>query len=504
MASFAAPDADNPLAQLAAATQALASQPQNAQLWCQVGFLYLKIYETREALDTFQAARQLNPKSSDAFYGEAIALQQLGNTTAAISALQNAMALNPQDQRLFSAYAYLATAGKLGPDLVLAAYQDWAKRFAEPLKPRHRPPANRRSAADKIRIGYLSADFRDHAVMRFFAPVLAHHNRQRFSIIAFSNGMPDETTPSIRQQFDFWNDIRGLSDPAVADLIKKRGIDVLVDLSGHTEGNRLLAMARQPAAKQFTWYGYNSTTGMTSIDGRLTDIHMDPLGNESTATETLYRLPNFACFDPPPNTPEPGNAPCLINRFVTFGSLNNAQKLSDQTLSTWAILLQRLPSARLTLVGPHAPTASEATRSELLNRLGKFGLPLERLSLLPRLSMEDFLQLGQQIDIALESFPLSGAVTTAQALWMGLPVISLSGQLPFERAASAILHAANCSEWVCDSTDGYLACATALANHPEQIQAHRQALRHRLSTSPLMDYTKQVADLETIYHAQRL
>jgi protein O-GlcNAc transferase len=257
----------NPLNQLADALKTLSTQPQNAQLWCRVGFLYSTIFEPQEALDTFRCAQHINPKLSDAHYGEALALQQLGNTALALPALERAMALNTNDQRLFSAYAYLCSAEGRHPEQTFLAYRHWAQRFAEPLRPAHRPAANRRSGSDKLRVGYISADFRQHAVMDFFAPVLAHHNRQQFSIIAFSNGEPDALTPSIRQQFDYWNDIRGLTDQATADLITKRGIDILVDLSGHTNGTRLLSLARQPAAVQFTWFGYNGTTGMSAIDG---------------------------------------------------------------------------------------------------------------------------------------------------------------------------------------------------------------------------------------------
>lgn len=491
----------NPLAELAEAMQALASQPQNAQLWCTVGFLYLKIFELHEALDTFRAAQAMSPHLSDPWYGEAITQQQLGDTPAALQALRNAMQRNPQDQRLFSAYAYLTTAAGLGQETVLAAYRDWARRFAEPLKPKHRPPPNRRSAGEKLRIGYVSADFRQHALMDFFAPVLAHHDRQRFSLIAFSQGAPDERTPAIRSQFDFWNDIRGLSDQAVADLIRKRGIDILIDLSGHTEGNRLLAFARQPAAVQLTWYGYNGSTGMTAMDGRLTDPVMDPPEHVGESVEPLCRLPNFASFSPPDSAPLPSTAPCLQNGYITFGSLNNAQKLSDQTLSVWAALLGKLPTAHLVLIGPHAPTGGEVLQQTLLERLAKLGIPLDRTTLLPRQSLADFLQLGQYIDIALESFPLSGAVTTSQALWMGLPVITLAGSLPFERAAAAILAAANRPEWIAADTDQYLDLACQLAGDPAALNQTRLQQRTHLADTPLLNGAQQTQALEQIYLA---
>lgn len=489
---------ENLLAALAEAMQRVAAQPHNAQRWADVGFVYLKLNELQEALATFEAAQQINARTSDAWYGAAIVQHKLGRTADALPSLKQAMALAPNDQRLFAAYAYLCSAAHLGPAVVKAAYEAWAKRFADPLQPKYRSPANRRGATEKLRIGYVSADFRQHALMHFFAPVLTAHDRDRFQLIAFSNGPPDETTPAIKSKFDFWNDIRGFSDPAVADLIKKRGIDVLIDLSGHTEGNRLLTFARQPAAVQLTWYGYNGTTGMRAMDGRLTDGVMDPAGNEAASTEPLFRLPSFACFQPAHNAPDTGALPCLKNGYITFGSLNNAQKLSDETLQTWATLLHAIPNARLTLVGPHAATAAESVRAPLQNRLADMGLPLDRVTLLPYQNLDDFLQLGQHIDIALEPFPLSGAVTTCQALWMGLPVIALNGEQPFERAAAAILTAANCPQWIADSPAQYLTFARALADKPNDIDAHRQGLRQHLRQSPLMNYAAQTQALETL------
>jgi protein O-GlcNAc transferase len=261
----------------------------------------------------------------------------------------------------------------------------------------------------------------------------------------------------------------------------------------------LLALARQPASVQLTWYGYNGTTGMSALDGRITDASMDPPGNEAFSIETLYRLPSFACFQPPRQAPEVVEPPCLRNGFITFGSLNNAQKISDATLVSWADLLQRLPTTRLTLVGPHAPTASASTQHALTQRLEHLGLPLDRTTLLPRQSLADLMHLGQTLDIALESFPLSGGVTTAQALWMGLPVITLAGKLPSERAAAAILHAANRPEWVTRDVDSYLTKITELASNPAQLSILRAEQRQHLALSPLLDYTGHTRALEQLY-----
>jgi len=489
----------NPLAELADCTRQLALAPHDGKLWCRVGFLYLQVHEVEEGLNTFLAAQQIAPGQGDAYYGESIARLKLGEPDAALAALGRAMRLAPHDQRLFSAYAYLCQATGQAPETVLAAYRDWARRFAEPLKPAKREACGRRPGNGKIRIGYLSADFRQHALMNFFNPVLEHHDRTQFEIVAFFAGTADERTATIRQRFDHWNDVARLNDAELAALIRRRGIDLLVDLSGHTDGSRLLAVARQPAPVQLTWYGYNGTTGLSAMDGRLTDAVMDPPGNEAWSVEPLVRLPHFACFEPPAEAPEPGPAPCQTNGYVTFGSLNNAQKLSPATLHCWGELLHAVPHSRLLLIGPHAPTAGQALADHLLTRLAASGIPVDRVDLLPQQSLADFLALGRRIDIALEPFPLSGAVTTAQALWLGLPCITLAGRLPAERAAAAILAAAGQPQWIATSTADYQRLAGELAADPARLQEIRAGLRPGLAASPLLDHAGFTRQLEACF-----
>lgn len=486
----------NPLERLAQCMQRLAQNPQDGRLWCEVGFLYLAIHEVQEALDTFLAARQIDARLADSHYGEAIARTRLGQLEQALVALQQAMRMAPQDQRLFSAYAYLCQAAGKAPAEVRAAYADWGRRFADPLSPsRAKSCGQLPENGKKIRLGYVSADFRQHALMDFFAPVLAHHDRQRFELHAYFSGREDETTAAIRQRFDLWRDVRELSDEALARRIRDDAIDILIDLSGHSDGTRLLAFARRPAPWQFSWYGYNGSTGMQAIDARLTDAVMDPPGNEAWSVEPLLRLPQFACFAPPP-TPEPGPLPCLAKGHVTFGSLNNAQKLSATTLQTWARILAAVPDSRLLLIGPHAPTAGQQLASTLLARLAAAGIPAQRVDLLPQQSRDDFLRLGDSIDIALEPFPLTGAVTTAQALWMGLPCLTLRGRLPSERAAAAILAAAQRPEFAVGSQEEYIELAIAWSRDREWLARTRNGLRRQLLASPLLDHAGFVQNLE--------
>jgi predicted O-linked N-acetylglucosamine transferase (SPINDLY family) len=490
----------NPLAQLAQLLPQIAIHPQNSRLWCQAGFLYLQINEIEEALNTFLATQQISPGQGDAHYGEAICRLKLGEADAALAAIALAIQYAPNDQRLYSAYAYLCAACGKPPETILAAYRDWGLRFAEPLKPKKPLFHGRPHPQGKIRVGYVSADFREHALMNFFGPVLQQHDRDRFEIIAFSSGHEDEKTPAIKAQFDYWNDARKLDNAALAELIRRRGIDILVDLSGHTDGTRLLTFARQPAPIQLTWYGYNGTSGMTAMDGRLTDAVMDPPGNEIYSLEPLQRLPHFSCFSAGDNfSDESSPLPFERNGYITFASLNNAQKLSHTTLLVWGRLLQQLPDARLVLIGPQAATSGQGLLASLHNRLLNTGIPLDRTTIHPQLAMAEFIQLGQQIDIALEPFPLTGAVTTAQALWMHLPSITLAGRLPWERPAAAILAAARLPQFIAQTEDEYIKIAVDLAQDTKHLSCLRANMRKHLSQSPLLDHRGFTRSLEACF-----
>lgn len=499
-ADGAAPTAD-PLQLLAALTRAVAQQPHDAALWSRIGFQYLKLGDHQEALDNFRAAQQLDVTHADAWFGETVALFELGRHAAALDAVGLAIARSPRDQRLWSARAHILAALGAEPADVTRAYRDWARRFADPLAPREPAPATP-AAGRRLRVGYLSGDFRQHALSYFFLPVLRCHDRSRFELFGFHSGLADTRTPDFAGQFEHFLTVDRQNDEETAAAIAACRLDVLVDLSGHTDGNRLLALARRPAPRQLTWYGYNCTTGMGAIDGRLTDATMDPPGNEVWSSETLLRLPAFAAYEPPASDlPPPSALPATRCGHITFGSLNNAQKLTTATLEAWAALLAAVPDSRLLLIAPYGPGGEAANRPAFLRRLTDCGLPADRLDLLPRLPLDDFMRLGERIDIALESFPFSGGVTTCHALWMGLPAVTLAGVLPFTRAAAAVLTAAGLPELIADTPDAYRQIAADLAVDRQRLAKMRDGLRQRLQQSPLFDHAGQTRALEALYLA---
>jgi protein O-GlcNAc transferase len=290
-----------------------------------------------------------------------------------------------------------------------------------------------------------------------------------------------------------------MSDEALAERIRHDGIDILVDLVGHTAMNRLLVFARRPAPIQVTWLGYPNTTGLTAIDYRLVDAVTDPEGEaDALASETLVRLPGgFLCYGGHGGAPAPGPAPCLATGTVTFGSFNSPPKLSAATLDAWAQVLARLPESRLLLKGK--PFADAATRALYLGRLAERGVAPERVELAAWLPDQAHLALYDRIDIALDPFPYNGTTTTCQALWMGVPVVALRGDRHASRVGASLLTQIGLTDLIADSVEAYVETAIALAGDPARLADLRHSLRPRMAASPLCDATGFARKIEQAY-----
>ena len=486
------------LQELARLSQAVAAAPENPKLRVQLGFTFLRIGEHQQALGCFNKAENIDSTLSDAWFGEAVTLFELSHQSTALEKLNLAINRAPTDQRLWSARAHMLASTGEAPETVLKAYEQWGKRFPNKLITRP-PQTTPRVGNHRIRLGYLSGDFRNHALRYFFLPVLAHHDRQKFELFGIFNGEKDDCTPLFSAHFEHWHTSWNQSDEQLAHLLYELDLDILVDLSGHTAGNRLMALAQHPARHQITWYGYNCTTGMQAMDYRLTDDTMDPEGNDRYSTEKLLRLPSFACYQPPANLPPPPPLPVLSNGYITFGCLNNPQKITPATLQIWAEILRRLPDARLRMIAPYGPTGEFGNKPNYLEHLSSNGIPVERVDLIPKLSMADFLKQNHHIDIALEPIPFSGGVTTAHCLWMGIPTITTAGSLPFSRAAASIVTAADLSWLSTNHPDQYINEAIALAQEIEKLSNLRLSLREILKNSLLFNYKHHVQTLELLF-----
>jgi protein O-GlcNAc transferase len=320
-------------------------------------------------------------------------------------------------------------------------------------------------------------------------PLLRGHDRQKVEVFCYAETTrPDSVTARLQELADHWLVTVGTSHQALAERIRTDRIDILVDVAGHSAGNRLLVFARKPAPVQVTWLGYPNTTGLKAIDYRLVDAVSDPAGEaDAWASETLVRLEDgFLCYRGLRDGPEPTPPPCLKTGTVTFGSFNNPAKVSTATFDAWAKVLSRLPQARLVLKG--MSFADAATRALFFARLGDRGVSAERVEIMAWLhGSAEHLALYHRVDIALDPFPYNGTTTTCEALWMGVPVVTLRGDRHAGRVGASLLTQIGLTDLIASSIDEYVEIAAALVDNPGRLDELRRALRPLMAASPLCD-----------------
>lgn len=451
------------------------------------------------ALELILRALALKPGFAPFMHIHVLALEGCWRSEEAIAACREALALHSDFAKLHTSYFTLLNRAGADPALVLDAHRRWAERFAAPragdAQHRNLPQAGRR-----LRIGYVSADFREHAASHFVLPLLQHHDPARFEVYCYSNTpKTDDITRRCEALAAHWRDIVSLADAAAQDLVRSDGIDILVDLSGHTSGNRLALFAAKPAPIQLTYLGYPATTGMTQMDYRLTDGRADPAGvSEPRYVEKLLRLPHSLwCFAPPPQMPEVGPLPASAAGQVAFASLNSVYKLTPRMLRLWSRLLAALPEAKLVF----ATVPAGAPRTRIAREFESNGIDPARLEFHGFLPWEEFWNLHQRVDIALDSFPCNGGATTCETLWMGVPLVSLAGEAFLARAGLSLLTTVGLQELVAHSEDEYLRIAIALARDPARLAQLRAGLRERMRASPLLAAAAFTRDLENLYRA---
>lgn len=455
-----------------------------------------------EAIDYFHRALELDPNYVSGYSNLGVLLKDIGRVPEAIACYDKALSLDPgvafvHSNRLF-AKMY---APEVSPYEQFLDAKSFGERFADPLQ-RHRPFANDKDAERKLRLGFVSADFRHHAVNYFFEPIISELDRGAFETFAYSQTLvEDHVTARLKLEFDHWRCIRPLDDESAADLIEQDGIDILVDLSGHTAGNRLLVFARKPAPVQVTWIGYPGTTGVKAIDYRFTDPVTDPEGPvDDLHVEKLWRLPDVCvCYQADPKSPAViDHPPSDDNGYLTFGSFNRFAKVADPVLEAWSKILARIPDARLLLeIGS---IDNPAFRAETEARFERLGLPLDRVIFEPRRQGNQYV-LYNRTDIALDPFPYNGGTTSMDSLWMGVPFVALEGNHYVSRMGAMILTVAGLPELVARSVDEYVAIATDLASDRERLRSVRRDLRERMAASPHMDHKLLCRNVENAFRS---
>lgn len=500
----------------------LAAHPDHVRAQCVHGAAAVALGRVAEGLVSLERAARLAPRNAAIHNNLGNALQQSGRCFEAVASFRRALALDGglpavhgnlggallaigrADEALPCYAAGLARHGA-APD----SYSDLllAMQYADSVQPEQLASAHLRfgdlveapwrgrrpvspclgDSQRPLRVGWVSSDMRQHSVAFFLEPLLTNLDRRRFTLLAYHNHPGgDGITDRLRSHFAAWRNIHGLDDAKAEALIRDDAVDILFDLNGHTAGNRLPLFARRLAPVQVTWLGYPGTTGLQAMDWRISDIVADPPGQtDSWHSEGLWRLDHgFLCYLPPDDAPEP--APRTAGAPLVFGSMNNHVKLSPTALRLWSRLLREVPDARLQVKLRH--NYDVATAEQYLAQLQALGVDRERVDVIGRLAgAGDHLQRYAAIDIALDSFPYHGTTTTCDALWMGVPVVTLAGRHHAARVGASLLHAVGLTDLVAHDEEGFVEIAAALARDHERLHALRVGLRQQLAVSPLLD-----------------
>lgn len=449
---------------LNAFTRVAQLEPASAAARHNVGLAIFALQRFDEALPHFRRALELNPRLPIGWNSLAAALLETGQPQEAVAALRSGLAVDPGNTAMHSFLLCALAHADAAPEALIAETAAYAARF--PLPPR--PPIA--SAENRpLRVGYVSADFRDHAIAHFLEPLLPQQHPPTVETFAYSHtAAPDAVAARLQSAFAQWRDIGPLTDDQAAAQIRADRIDILIDLMGHTAGNRLPLFAKRPAPVQLSWLGYAGPTPLPAIDATLSDPLLWP---------TDAPLPVLAPYAPPPNLPATSRAP---GAPLTFASLGNPIKLSAQTLATWARLLEELPAARLLLLVPgRDPAALARVRTHFPAALHP------RLDFRDKLPFPAYLALHNEIDILLDTFPLSGHTVSCHALAMGVPIITRAGVTPWQRLTTSLLAALDKPDWIATTADDYLARARALAGDlPDRAALRREFLACPVSDAP--------------------
>ncbi|MCE9620019.1 MAG: tetratricopeptide repeat protein [Planctomycetes bacterium] len=508
---------------LAAFRQAHKLRPSGESFY-NIGVALMNLNQLEEAAESFRKSIALQPrhKSTTALTNLGSVLHRQGKLHDAIECFKMALEVSPEESLIHSNYLYVLNF-LARPNLaeifeehrkIGAGYEKRAPR-SSPIASSAMPPDASltppvRSGSDagrelgmarKIRVGYLSPDFRQHSVAHFIEPVLAAHDRSKFELFAYyHHTLVDDVTRRLQALVPNWRPIHDKSDEEVARMVRDDRIDILVDLAGHSGLNRLPVFARKPAPVQVTWLGYPNTTGLNAMDYRITDAFADPPGmTEAFHTEKLVRLPDcFSCFKAPAQSPDVGPLPALRNGHITFGSFNMLSKMTPEVLATWSRLLKRVPTATLLL--KYQGLDSDAMRTLIRSIFKEHGVDPKRVAILGLdASHAAHMERYNSVDIGLDPFPYNGTTTTCDALWMGVPVVTLAGVSHVGRVGVSQLSNLGLSELIAKDEEDYIRIAADLAGNLKKLESLRAGLRARMQASPLMDVTRFTRHLEVAY-----
>ena len=480
---------------------ALRLDPEAAYVHTALGAIDAEASCFDEAIVHFRRALEIDENFHDARGYLDTALNEAGRYDETEAVYRDAVALRPEDP---ASHSVLLFNMQFWPHVsaadILAEARVWNERHARALSAQALPNQNERSPERRLRIGYVSPDFKTHVLSQNTIPVLQNHDHRQFEIYCYSSvNQPSPETETIRACADVWREVADLDDAALAELIRRDQIDILVDITMHMIGRRLLAYARRPAPIQICWLAYPGTTGLETMDYRLSDPFLDP-ADQSTLDRSAYseetlRLPDsFWCYDPLTDVPQVSPLPAIAKGRITFGCLNHFRKVNDGVLRLWARVLSAVPESRLLLLAPEG-----SVRDRVRALFDEAGVKPERIEFVARGSRLEYLSQYQEIDICLDTSPYNGHTTSLDALWMGVPTVTLVGETVVGRAGLCQAMNLGLPELIATTRDQYVQAASSLASDLEQLSGLRQTLRARLQQSPLMDGARFAKNLESLY-----
>jgi predicted O-linked N-acetylglucosamine transferase (SPINDLY family) len=482
---------------IACYSRALTLRPDLFAVLRNLGVAFHRLGLLDDAVACFRQSLALTPADSKTHNNLGGALRDLGKLDEATAAYRHAYAIDRHNSNAHSNCLFcLNYAPDLPAEEIFAEYQRWDEAHARPLAPAAARHDNDRSPERRLRIGYVSADFRHHPARYFIEPVLASYDKSKVEVFAYAEvAREDVVSARFKSYVDHWRPTVGLSGEEMAERIRADRIDVLVDLAGHTAGHRLLVFARKPAPVQVSWLGYGYTTGLKSIDYFLADPQFAPPGCEHLFSEKLARLPVFAAYRPAEGmgSPETARRP---RSTVTFGTLTRTVRINHHVVRSWAAILSATPGSQLVLNSGNFRTASFC--DDLANKFAAHGIARERLLMSYDSPPWDVLR---SIDVGLDCFPHNSGTTLIEGLYLGVPFVTLAGRPSVGRVGAAILTALGRPEWIASTDDEYVAKAVALARDPARLIAMRPELRAQMEASPLMDEAGFAGALERAYRA---
>lgn len=480
-------------------SNAVAIEPRHPLAWFTLGQAQYNEEQIDSAAHSYRQAVALNSNFAEAHICLANILMRFGDCPGSIQHFQEALRSNPHSSLAYQGYLLALNYDFFSIDTIFDAHQKWDARFLNNIEQLPaRVPNVEMLVKQRIKVGYLSPDFRQHVMRFFIRPMLKYHDRDRFEVFCYSTAKSeDDESKRLESLSDHWLSCASLDNQALAQRIRDDGIDILIDLAGHTAENRMTTLAYRPAPVQITMLGYMNTSGMKSIDYRISDKLACPANMEAYFSERILHMPDSQwCYVPDEKMPDCSPAPCMINDEFVFGAFHNTAKMNETVIDAWCEILRRVPHGKLLTIA-----WGKEAHQHLKLQFSNAGIAKSRLVILEPKPYAEYLRYYQLVDLTLDTFPYAGGTVSCESLWMGVPFISYAAPTPAGGGGASILKAAGLGELVTHSVEKYIELATSLAYDKSRLSTFRTDLRQRTASSSLADGVRYTRALENHFYS---